>query len=126
VYRSCPPPYEVRGDLKPAARWYPRQVMLGSDLTSLAELHQSAHSVDRDFQWVPDDASEYCLKCDAAFTITLRRHHCRVCGTLACRNCVVTLTTGKGQKTFGPKRIRVCKGEQGAPCAGLPRSRPSW
>ncbi|KAE9277870.1 hypothetical protein PF008_g28756 [Phytophthora fragariae] len=37
--------------------------------------------------WVPDTASARCQICLAAFTLTRRRHHCRLCGHLVCANC---------------------------------------
>ncbi|CAI5724221.1 hypothetical protein KXD40_001014 [Peronospora effusa] len=37
--------------------------------------------------WVPDTASTRCQICLAAFTLMRRRHHCRLCGHLACANC---------------------------------------
>lgn len=30
--------------------------------------------------WVPDSQAPVCMKCDARFTFTKRRHHCRACG----------------------------------------------
>ncbi|KAL4137590.1 hypothetical protein PRIC2_001109 [Phytophthora ramorum] len=37
--------------------------------------------------WVPDTASARCQICLAAFTLTRRRHHCRLCGHLVCADC---------------------------------------
>eukprot|EP00232_Nephroselmis_pyriformis_P019926 CAMPEP_0182899154 /NCGR_PEP_ID=MMETSP0034_2-20130328/27902_1 /TAXON_ID=156128 /ORGANISM="Nephroselmis pyriformis, Strain CCMP717" /LENGTH=460 /DNA_ID=CAMNT_0025033161 /DNA_START=210 /DNA_END=1589 /DNA_ORIENTATION=- len=37
--------------------------------------------------WIPDAMSKVCYHCDAAFTVLLRRHHCRVCGHLFCWKC---------------------------------------
>ncbi|OWZ23429.1 hypothetical protein PHMEG_0001701 [Phytophthora megakarya] len=37
--------------------------------------------------WVPDTASPRCQICLTAFTLTRRRHHCRLCGHLVCANC---------------------------------------
>ncbi|KAG2788909.1 hypothetical protein PC129_g681 [Phytophthora cactorum] len=37
--------------------------------------------------WVPDTASSRCQICLIAFTLTRRRHHCRLCGHLVCANC---------------------------------------
>jgi len=38
--------------------------------------------------WVPDGYREWCGNCAALFTLTLRKHHCRSCGDIYCRNCV--------------------------------------
>ncbi|KAL7692422.1 putative FYVE zinc finger, peptidase C19, ubiquitin-specific peptidase, DUSP [Plasmopara halstedii] len=37
--------------------------------------------------WVPDTASSRCQICLISFTLTRRRHHCRLCGHLVCANC---------------------------------------
>lgn len=37
--------------------------------------------------WVPDTASSRCQICLVSFTLTRRRHHCRLCGHLVCANC---------------------------------------
>jgi sterol 3beta-glucosyltransferase len=39
-------------------------------------------------QWVADNTSDKCSICEALFTFTQRRHHCRSCGCLACGACV--------------------------------------
>ncbi|GLD91992.1 hypothetical protein PINS_up000525 [Pythium insidiosum] len=37
--------------------------------------------------WVPDSLAERCYKCHAAFSLMLRRHHCRRCGNVFCDAC---------------------------------------
>uniref|UniRef100_A0A3P8X160 Zinc finger FYVE-type containing 9 n=1 Tax=Cynoglossus semilaevis TaxID=244447 RepID=A0A3P8X160_CYNSE len=37
--------------------------------------------------WVPDSQAPVCMKCDAKFTFTKRRHHCRACGKVFCATC---------------------------------------
>lgn len=37
--------------------------------------------------WVPDSQAPICMKCDAKFTFTKRRHHCRACGKVFCAAC---------------------------------------
>lgn len=55
--------------------------------------------------WVPDSQAPNCMKCEARFTFTKRRHHCRACGkvscvyqlrNLACLFCNVQLEINKG------------------------------
>jgi len=38
-------------------------------------------------QWVGDKERNECKKCNAAFTVTVRRHHCRACGEIFCGKC---------------------------------------
>ncbi|XP_069088772.1 zinc finger FYVE domain-containing protein 9 [Pleurodeles waltl] len=37
--------------------------------------------------WVPDSKASNCMKCEAKFTFTKRRHHCRACGKVFCATC---------------------------------------
>lgn len=37
--------------------------------------------------WILDNQSNNCMKCDSAFGLFNRRHHCRVCGLLFCNAC---------------------------------------
>lgn len=37
--------------------------------------------------WDNDRTSSSCLACEAPFTLTRRRHHCRKCGKLVCDRC---------------------------------------
>ncbi|TYZ63816.1 hypothetical protein PybrP1_007348 [[Pythium] brassicae (nom. inval.)] len=43
-------------------------------------------------EWVPDTASKRCQICLASFNLTRRRHHCRICGLLACSDCSLQRT----------------------------------
>lgn len=37
--------------------------------------------------WVPDSVSDLCAICEALFSITRRKHHCRGCGRCICNDC---------------------------------------
>lgn len=37
--------------------------------------------------WIPDHATTRCRGCGAAFSMLLRRHHCRLCGHIFCATC---------------------------------------
>lgn len=47
--------------------------------------HHSRHAGS--VAWVPDSLAERCYHCRAAFTVLLRRHHCRRCGNVFCDGC---------------------------------------
>lgn len=38
-------------------------------------------------RWMNDSESAVCLLCESAWTVRLRRHHCRVCYRLVCSSC---------------------------------------
>ena len=37
--------------------------------------------------WQPDSGCPSCIKCKSSFTVTKRRHHCRLCGRVFCHRC---------------------------------------
>lgn len=37
--------------------------------------------------WIPDAMATNCMMCVRSFTLTRRRHHCRLCGYLFCSSC---------------------------------------
>lgn len=37
--------------------------------------------------WIPDSFSEQCMSCEKGFGFMTRRHHCRHCGRLICKQC---------------------------------------
>ncbi|XP_068600208.1 myotubularin-related protein 4 [Brachionichthys hirsutus] len=38
-------------------------------------------------RWVPDHMASHCFNCDCEFWIAKRRHHCRNCGNIFCKDC---------------------------------------
>ena len=38
-------------------------------------------------KWVPDEKVNNCLKCNKEFSTLLRKHHCRICGNIFCKDC---------------------------------------
>jgi hypothetical protein len=78
--------------------------------------------------WRPNDTSGLCSRCNAEFSIMLRRHHCRKCGNIVCDNCskdrvvIANIDNGKAVRVCAP-----CKLSLTAPAgsgASIPR-RPS-
>lgn len=37
--------------------------------------------------WTPDESATKCNCCQTNFSITKRKHHCRSCGEVVCKNC---------------------------------------
>jgi len=37
--------------------------------------------------WIPDEHVEKCPICNAKFSLVFRKHHCRLCGNVICKNC---------------------------------------
>jgi hypothetical protein len=54
---------------------------------------------DHAVQWMPDHCTNVCLHCDAPFTVVRRRHHCRDCGGIYCKDCLVD----------DPVKVWLCK-----------------
>ncbi|XP_061596104.1 myotubularin-related protein 4 isoform X2 [Cololabis saira] len=38
-------------------------------------------------RWVPDHMASHCFNCDCEFWMAKRRHHCRNCGNVFCKDC---------------------------------------
>ncbi|MBN3293607.1 ZFYV9 protein, partial [Polypterus senegalus] len=83
-------------------------IAASGDSSTTTSLHHSSESPDNDLQaghfrglpkkpftalgelapvWVPDSQAPICMKCEAKFTFTKRRHHCRACGKVFCASC---------------------------------------
>ncbi|NWX30127.1 ZFY16 protein, partial [Notiomystis cincta] len=56
--------------------------------------------------WVPDSEAPNCMSCQAKFTFTKRRHHCRACGKVFCGSCCKR----KCKLQYMEKEARVCNG----------------
>ncbi|EQC30016.1 hypothetical protein SDRG_12296 [Saprolegnia diclina VS20] len=41
--------------------------------------------------WVRDSDRSSCKECTKGFSLTRRRHHCRVCGDIVCHSCSATV-----------------------------------
>ncbi|KNC54766.1 uncharacterized protein AMSG_01617 [Thecamonas trahens ATCC 50062] len=38
-------------------------------------------------RWVPDEERTHCADCGKKFSLLVRRHHCRRCGDIFCKQC---------------------------------------
>lgn len=56
--------------------------------------------------WIPDAASDVCMRCSQAFNVTQRRHHCRHCGFVVCNSCSKARAI---LKHISSKPVRVCR-----------------
>ena len=54
--------------------------------------------------WVPDYQVTMCQACTSPFTLVIRRHHCRACGSVVCTHCSDNKAPLK-YKQFQPARV---------------------
>ncbi|KAJ9458788.1 Sterol-4-alpha-carboxylate 3-dehydrogenase [Diplonema papillatum] len=53
----------------------------------IAEIREAYQTQPRP-RWMPDGEAPECFGCDAVFTFSNRRHHCRACGKIFCGHCL--------------------------------------
>eukprot|EP01029_Cantina_marsupialis_P020774 TRINITY_DN4897_c0_g1_i1.p1 TRINITY_DN4897_c0_g1~~TRINITY_DN4897_c0_g1_i1.p1 ORF type:complete len:589 (-),score=114.52 TRINITY_DN4897_c0_g1_i1:34-1800(-) len=57
-----------------------------SDNTN-SKTETGSNSEQAPVEWVPDSSVKACQSCESPFTLTKRRHHCRMCGSCICKTC---------------------------------------
>ncbi|XP_068188290.1 myotubularin-related protein 4 isoform X2 [Antennarius striatus] len=57
-------------------------------------------------RWVPDHMASHCFNCDCEFWIAKRRHHCRNCGNIFCKDCCHLKLPIPDQQLYDP--VLVC------------------
>ncbi|XP_037834954.1 myotubularin-related protein 4 isoform X2 [Kryptolebias marmoratus] len=57
-------------------------------------------------RWVPDHMASHCFHCDCEFWIAKRRHHCRNCGNVFCKDCCHLKLPIPDQQLYDP--VLVC------------------
>ncbi|KAJ8266344.1 hypothetical protein GJAV_G00129320 [Gymnothorax javanicus] len=57
-------------------------------------------------RWVPDHMASHCFSCDSEFWIVKRRHHCRNCGNVFCKDCCHLKLPIPDQQLYDP--VLVC------------------
>lgn len=65
---------------------------------------EKIRQADTQVRWQDDEDIEKCPNCNALFTVTCRKQHCRHCGTIYCDKCL-TKTVPSGPRN---KPARVC------------------
>ncbi|CAI2736878.1 unnamed protein product [Dicrocoelium dendriticum] len=69
-----------------------------------ADSLRESHNALTDAQWADDSVVPNCLQCNAAFSVSRRRHHCRNCGLIFCHNC----SSNAMSLPSSAKPVRVC------------------
>lgn len=57
-------------------------------------------------KWQQDNTADRCPFCSTKFTLIVRKHHCRLCGSLSCASCTSDRVV---VKSWGEEPQRVCK-----------------
>lgn len=66
--------------------------------------------------WMSDAAVAECTLCSVRFSVTVRKHHCRLCGEIFCSGCCSANIPGEVVNQSG--YVRACE-----PCAQLVEAR---
>ncbi|XP_033099634.1 FYVE and coiled-coil domain-containing protein 1-like isoform X2 [Anneissia japonica] len=56
-------------------------------------------------RWLEDKDVKNCMQCDTEFGLTVRRHHCRLCGRIFCSKCSNNFVMSSSSN----KKVRVCE-----------------
>ncbi|XP_037941019.1 protein RUFY3 isoform X2 [Teleopsis dalmanni] len=86
-----------------------REKMQQSLMSSTSSLQSHTEPITAGI-WAPDCLVTHCTDCRKEFNLTTRKHHCRSCGEIFCKNCsdhTLVLLNENGQ--WG-KPARVCNG----------------
>ncbi|XP_015172609.1 PREDICTED: RUN and FYVE domain-containing protein 2 isoform X3 [Polistes dominula] len=86
-------------------------VQLSAAKLATVELREAADNAQRQLQkdgggtaWADDRQVTHCKGCNREFNITRRKHHCRHCGNIFCKNC----SDNSMSLTDNSKQVRVC------------------
>lgn len=74
--------------------------------STLLALRISKSGVLKPKNWVQDKARNKCFICQANFGPFRRRHHCRICGDIACSKC--SSITAVKLPVLGISQVRIC------------------
>mmetsp|Transcript_24332 Transcript_24332/g.34889 ORF Transcript_24332/g.34889 Transcript_24332/m.34889 type:complete len:283 (-) Transcript_24332:132-980(-) len=59
--------------------------------------------------WVPDTSTAFCMVCRKDFSLLVRRHHCRKCGRVVCKECAPIKNTRPIFEIGFKDPVRHCK-----------------
>ena len=61
-----------------------------ADINGYTPLPLKSFNIDerKIYQWVPDENVTKCNDCRTEFSMLNRKHHCRNCGKIFCKNCL--------------------------------------
>ncbi|XP_014612572.1 PREDICTED: RUN and FYVE domain-containing protein 2 isoform X3 [Polistes canadensis] len=86
-------------------------MQLSAAKLATVELREAADNAQRQSQqdgggsaWADDRQVTHCKGCNREFNITRRKHHCRQCGNIFCKNC----SDNTMSLTDNSKQVRVC------------------
>jgi len=82
------------------------QVSEMKERAKLAEEFGNGRAMASD--WTPDESATQCNCCQTNFSITKRKHHCRSCGEVVCKNCSEHLLPLEDNTGVLGKPVRVC------------------
>ncbi|TMW60014.1 hypothetical protein Poli38472_000056 [Pythium oligandrum] len=70
----------------------------------------SSHEMLSKNNWVPDSLRKSCYVCTRSFGATRHRHHCRMCGEVVCKKCLVVrqIAVAEGQGAATMTKLKVC------------------
>lgn len=81
------------------------RVLLNDETNS--NYSESVSSNSCTVQWVPDKIVTQCKSCNKDFGLTRRKHHCRQCGEIFCKNCSDhSIEIPNDERSMG--KVRVC------------------
>lgn len=56
--------------------------------------------------WMKDESARECFTCGKRFNTFRRKHHCRICGQIFCKNCTLIIS---GERFGYDRSLRVCQ-----------------
>lgn len=64
------------------------------------------HYLQSKRHWIEDGLSFECFECAVKFTVVLRKHHCRICGRVFCKECCKVRNVDFSEREI--KTLKIC------------------